>query len=167
MHYPARRITFALSAFLLVMICLQSLDYVVVAQSIDESQQVRRIIREYVRAMNRKSVEGLVSLYTSRGEFIDESFDTDFSGPDKLRELYNSIFERNPRLSFTAFPWSIDITGEQASVTCSWSLVGDYGVYNGIYWVSMRKTDGEWKIESITAHITVAHYYNPPYVLVQ
>lgn len=167
MRIQVRGITGTLSVFLILVICLQSFEYVVVAQSVDESQQVRRVVREYVRAMNRKSVEGLVSLYTSNGEYIDESFDTVFSGPDQLRGLYDSIFQRNPRLTFTAFPWNIEIIGEQASVTCSWSLVGDYGVYNGIYWISMRKAAGDWKIEKITAHITVVHYYNPPYVLIQ
>lgn len=166
MRLPAKGITCALSVFLLAVVCLQPLDYIVIAQSVDESQQIRRVIREYVRAMNRKSVEELISLYTDQGEFVDESFDTAFSGPDRLRELYSSIFEQNPRLTFTAFPWHIDIAGEQASVTCSWSLVGDYGVYNGIYFVTMRKAAGEWKIDNITAHISVVHYYHPPYVLI-
>jgi ketosteroid isomerase-like protein len=146
---------------------LQSFEYVLGAQSMDGPQQVRRIIREYVRAMNRKSVETLISLYTSDGEYIDESFDALFSGPDQLRRLYGSIFEQNPRLTFTAFPWSIDAAGEHASATCSWSLVGDYGVYNGVYLIGIRKVSGDWKIREITAHITVVHYYNPPYLLLK
>ncbi|MEM2941827.1 MAG: nuclear transport factor 2 family protein [Candidatus Bathyarchaeia archaeon] len=162
-----RVITCTLLVLLILAGSLHSFEYVAGSQSVDESQQVRKIIREYVRAMNRKSVEALISLYTIDGEYVDESFDASFSGPDQLRRLYSSIFEQNPKLTFTAFPWNIEATGEHASATCSWSLVGDYGVYNGVYLISMRKVSGDWKIREITAHITVVHYYNPPYLLLK
>jgi len=134
------------------------------ASSSDDQYAVRKVIRKYVAAMNAKSVEDIVSLYTSDGKYVDESFDTIFYASE-LPAFYSGIFERSPRITFTAFPWKIEITSNNAYVTCSWSLVADYGVYNGIYWISMSKIGSEWKISEITAYITVMHYYAPPYVL--
>jgi len=151
----------------LVMLASLSVSLVSVeaTDSDDEKYAVRKVVWAYTSAMNQKSVEAIVALYTDDGKFVDEYFDDIFFGRDQLRNLYGSIFDRNPRLTFTAFPWNIEVISEEAFVTCSWSLVTDYGVYNGLYWINMRKIVGEWKIAQITAYITVVHYYGPPYHL--
>jgi len=151
----------------LIMLASLSISLVTVkaADSDDERYAARKVIWAYTDAMNQKSVENILASYTDDGKFVDEYFNDIFFGRDQLRNLYRNIFERNPRLTFTAFPWNIELFTGEAFVTCSWSLVADYGVYNGIYYVSMRKVAGEWKIAQITAHITGVHYYNPPYYL--
>jgi len=133
--------------------------------SIDSEYLIRKIIREYVNAMNKRSTGNVVSLFDEKGLFIDETFNQEFSGIKELTNLYSSIFSVNSRLTFTAFPWKIEIEDSNALVTCSWSLVSDYGVYNGVYWISMSRVSNEWKISEITAWITVVHRYHPPYTL--
>lgn len=126
---------------------------------------IRKLIREYVNSMNKRSTGNIISLFDEEARFIDETFNQEFSGIKELTNLYSSIFSVNNRLTFTAFPWKIEIEDSNALVTCSWSLVSDYGVYNGVYWISMSKVSNEWKISEITARITVVHRYHPPYTL--
>jgi hypothetical protein len=133
--------------------------------SIDSEYLVRKVIRKYVSSMNNRSTEDIISLFDKKGRFVDETFNQDFSSIKELTNLYNSIFSLNNRLTFTAFPWKIRIEDSNAFVTCSWSLVSDHGVYNGVYWISMNKVTNEWKITKITALITIVHRYNPPYAL--
>ncbi|MGB6681020.1 MAG: hypothetical protein WBF08_06835 [Candidatus Bathyarchaeia archaeon] len=133
--------------------------------SIDSEYLIRKLIREYVNSMNKRSSENIISLFDEEGRFIDETFNQEFSGIKELTYLYSSIFSINNRLTFTAFPWKIEIENSNAFVTCSWSLVSDYGVYNGVYWISISKVSNEWKITEITALITVVHRYHPPYTL--
>jgi hypothetical protein len=134
--------------------------------SIDSEYLIRKAIRKYVIYMNKKSTEDIISLFDKEGQFIDENFNQGFSGIKELTNFYNSIFSLNNRLTFTVFPWKIEIEDSNAFVTCSWSLVSDHGVYNGVYWISMNKVANEWKITKIAALITVVHHYNPPYSLV-
>lgn len=141
--------------------------FLVNAENYGDEYAVRKVVWDYVKAMNRRSVEDILSLYTVDGEFVDMTFDIKFSGPDQLRNLYRDIFNINPRLTFTAFPWEIYISGNQASLTCSWSLVGEYGVYNGVYLITMSWSSGAWRILNITAYITVIHYYHPPNILIR
>jgi hypothetical protein len=133
--------------------------------SIDSEYLIRKLIREYVNAMNKRSTGNIVSLFDEEGRFIDETFNHKFSGIKELTNLYSSIFSANNGLTFTAFPWKIEIEDSNALVICSWSLVSDYGVYNGVYWISMSKVSNEWKITEITARITVVHRYHPPYTM--
>jgi hypothetical protein len=133
--------------------------------SLDSKYLIRKLIREYVSSMNKRSTEDIILLFDEEGRFIDENFNQEFSGIKELMNLYNSIFSLNRRLTFTAFPWKIEIENSNAFVTCSWSLVSDNGVYNGVYWISMSKVSNAWKITEITALITVVHRYNPPYTL--
>ncbi|MBS7628688.1 DUF4440 domain-containing protein [Candidatus Bathyarchaeota archaeon] len=141
--------------------------FLVNAESYGDEYAARKVIWNYVKAMNCRSVEEILSLYTVDGEFIDMTFDIKFSGPDQLRKLYKDIFNMNPRLTFTAFPWEIHVSGNQASLTCSWTLVGEYGVYNGVYLLTMSWSGAAWRILKITAYITVIHYYHPPNILIR
>jgi len=133
--------------------------------SIDSEYLIRKLIRRYVSSMNERSTEDIISLFDEDGRFIDETFNQEFSGTKDLTNLYSSIFSINKRLTFTAFPWKLETADLNAFVTCSWSLVSDYGVYNGVYWITMSKVSNEWKITEITAMITVIHRYHPPYTL--
>jgi ketosteroid isomerase-like protein len=133
--------------------------------SIDSEYFIRKLIREYVNAMNKRSTENIIALFDEEGQFIDKTFNQEFSGIKELTNLYSSIFSMNNRLTFTAFPWKIEIEESNALVTCSWSLVSNYGVYNGVYWINTGKVSNEWKITEITALITVVHRYHPPYTL--
>ena len=156
-----------LSSILILLTILLAIPRVYAQASLDdENYAVRRVVLDYTQAMNEKSVENIITLYTTDGKYIDESFDGIFFGPDQLRNLYQNIFNRNPRLTFTAFPWNIEVTGDSAFVTCSWSLVTDYGVYNGVYLINMSSVNGEWKIAKITAYVTVVHDYHPLYRLI-
>jgi len=137
------------------------------AEGYGDEYAVRKVVWDYVKAMNHRSVEEILSLYTVDGEFVDMTFDIKFSGPDQLRNLYRDIFNTNPRLTFTAFPWEIHLSGSQASLTCSWSLVGEYGIYNGVYLMTVSGSSGSWRILKITAYITVIHYYHPPNILIR
>lgn len=133
--------------------------------SIDSEYLIRKLVRQYVSAMNAKSTGDIILLFDEKGRFIDKTFNQEFLGKNELTYLYSNIFSINKRLTFTAFPWKIEIEDSNAFVTCSWSLVSDYGVYNGIYWITIGKISNEWKITDITAVITVVHRYHPPYTL--
>lgn len=152
------------SLLILLVVCSQAKSDVQAAESTgDAKYAIRGVIRDYRMAMNHKSVEDVIALYTSDGIFVDQSWNMGFTGTDELRNLYGGIFGRNPQLTFTIFPWNIDVAGDSAFVTCSWSLVSSYGVYNGVYWISMSKVNDEWKISKITAFITVLHSYSQLY----
>jgi ketosteroid isomerase-like protein len=152
------------SLLILLVVCSQAKSNVQAAESTGDAQYaIRGAIRDYRMAMNHKSIEDVIALYTSDGTFVDQSLNMEFTGTDELRNLYGGIFGRNPRLTFTIFPWNIDVSTDSAFVTCSWSLVSSYGVYNGIYWISMSKVSDQWKIVKITTFITVLHPYNQPY----
>jgi len=168
MRSSVSRIIFISSVFVLLLVCPGApLKDVEAASSGEAQYAVRKVIWDYRKAMNLKSDDSLIALYTVDGKFVDGSFGTEFVGPEELRSLYEGIFETNPSLTFTVFPWNIEVTGDYAFVTCSWSLVGNYGVYNGVYWVSMSKVADEWKVTKITAYITVIHYYSPPYLFLR
>jgi ketosteroid isomerase-like protein len=158
------RVGFAYLVLMILVFTLVTQMATVEASSQEEQYPVRQTLREYVRAMNQRSLEDIVALYASDGKFVDETFDETFSGSYRLRELYDGIFETNPHLVFTAFPWRVEVVGDDAFVDCSWSLVGNVGVYNGMYYISMSKTSLGWKITEIDAHITVIHNYYLPYV---
>jgi ketosteroid isomerase-like protein len=158
------RVGFAYLVLILLVFTLVTHLATVEASFQEEQYTVRKTLREYVRAMNQRSLEDIVALYASNGKFVDETFDEVFSGSYRLRNLYDGIFETNPHLVFTAFPWRVEVAGDDASVDCSWSLVGNVGVYNGMYYISMSKTSLGWKITEIDAHITVIHNYHLPYV---
>lgn len=133
--------------------------------SIDSEYLIRKVIRKYVSSMNKRSTQDVILLFDKEAQFIDENFNQEFSGIKELTDFYNSIFSLNNRLTFTAFPWKIEIEDSNAFLTCSWSLVNDHGTYNGVYWIQMSKVTDEWKITKITSLITVVHHYNPPYSL--
>jgi hypothetical protein len=135
------------------------------ANSVDSEYLIRKLIREYVNSMNERSTRNIVSLFDEEGRFIDETFNQEFSGIKELTNLYSSIFSINNRLTFTAFPWKIEVRNSNAFIICSWSLVSDYGVYNGVYWISMSNVSNEWKITEMTTRITIIHRYHPPYTL--
>ncbi|MGQ9543234.1 MAG: YybH family protein [Candidatus Bathyarchaeia archaeon] len=156
---------------IIILILISSLTYswIYISGTVgdEDDYAVRRVVWDYVKSMNRRSVDEVVSLYTVDGEFVDMTFNVKFSGPDQLRNLYRGIFEVNPRLTFTAFPWGIQVSLGQASVTCSWSLVGEYGTYNGVYLINMIGGGGTWRILKVTSYITVIHYYHPPNILIR
>ena len=152
------------SLLILLVVCSQAKSDVQAAESTSDAQYaIRGVIRDYRTAMNHKSVEEMIALYTSDGTFVDRSMNMEFTGTDELRNLYGGIFGQNPQLTFTIFPWNIDVSSDSAIVRCSWSLVSSYGVYSGIYWISMSKVNDEWKIAKITAFTTVLHPYSQPY----
>ena len=167
---PSERfvITNILASFLFIALLTSPLLITVNAynyNSIDSEYLIRKLIRRYVSSMNERSTENIISLFDEDSRFIDETFNQEFLGKNELTYLYSNIFSINKRLTFTAFPWKIEIEDSNAFVICSWSLVSDYGVYNGVYWISMDKVSNEWEITDITAMITIIHRYNPPYTL--